>query len=111
VWTQVIRPYWVARREPCRRCGRAIDYTGGRFIPGTRRVNPRSLVVGHIVGRDEARRLGWSNAQINALSNTQPECADCSNKSGAIYGNRLRSARLRSVPVEQRPALDQSREW
>jgi hypothetical protein len=35
--------------------------------------------------------MGWTEAQINHLSNTQPEHARCSDASGARYGNGLRT--------------------
>src|SRR5215212_4935515 len=85
-WRRVVRPYWQRRRLPCSRCGRAIDYDGPRYLitaSGKRTMNPRALVVGHKVSRYEARRLGWTETQINALTNTQPECQACSNRSGA----------------------------
>lgn len=98
-WRVTIRRHWIRQALPCARCGGPIHYGAPRYLPGTRRVNPRSLVVGHIIGRDQADRLGWSDAQINALSNTQPECAHCSDRSGAIYGNRKRGhiAKVRAV--------------
>jgi hypothetical protein len=94
-WRTVVRPYWQRRRLPCSRCGCAIDYDGPRYLTtpsGKRAMNPRALVVGHIVSRYAARRAGWTEAEINALSNTQPECQACSNRSGARLGQRVRSA-------------------
>lgn len=108
-WRGPIRDYWIRAALPCARCHGPIQYGAPMHYPGTKRVNPWSLVVGHVVGRDKARRLGWSDAQINAISNTQPECKACSDSSGARYGNRLRGAML-SV-VRQRPATDTSRDW
>jgi hypothetical protein len=86
-----------------------IDYDSPRYYPGTRRVNPATLNVGHIVGRDEARLLGWTEAAVNDIGNTQPEHARCSDRSGAVYGNRKRGrlALIRSG----RPEFDASREW
>lgn len=100
-WRKTVRGHWLAKRLPCTRCGRAIDYDGPRLVVvrGRRKVNPRSLVVGHKVGRHEARRRGWTDAQINALSNTQPECAKCSASSGASYGNRLRQPKKPTTEV------------
>jgi hypothetical protein len=89
-WTHTVRRHWQARREPCRRCGQPIDYDSPRYWPGTRRVNPTTLAVGHVIGRHEARALGWSEERINAITNTQPEHARCSDSSGATYGNALR---------------------
>lgn len=112
-WRTTIRRHWQQQRLPCARCGRPIDYDTGRYLPGTRRVNPASLAVGHIVGRDQAKRLGWTEQQINALSNTQPEHARCSDRSGAQYGNRLRGrgpGGRRSRPDGFEPLVT-SRQW
>lgn len=89
-WDSVKR-YWRRQRLPCARCAHPIDYDGPR--------GPRSLDVGHVVGRDEARTLGWTRKQINAISNTQPECRTCSRSSGATYGNAKRHA-PRPRPLE-----------
>ena len=93
-WEQV-KAHWRRVRGPCARCGRDIDYdTVPRYW--------RSLDVGHIVSRDAAKAMGWTRAQINALSNTQPEHQRCGRTAGVIYGNAKRG-RLRVVitrPVE-----------
>jgi hypothetical protein len=104
-WRVTIRQHWIRQGLPCARCGGAIQYGAPRYLPGTRRVNPRSLAVGHIVGRDQATRLGWTDQQINAVSNTQPEHARCSDRSGAVYGNRKRRVRKGALN------LDTSRAW
>lgn len=84
-----VRAYWIAQRGPCGRCGGAIDYDYPvRYWA--------SLDVGHIVGRDQARLLGWTAAQINDLSNTQPEHSRCNRRGGARYGNAKRG-RIRAV--------------
>jgi hypothetical protein len=85
------RDYWKAQRLPCARKGCRIDYDGPRwfYVDGQRRQNPAYLVVGHKVSRYRARQLGWTEAQINARSNQQPECQDCSNKSGARLGRQV----------------------
>jgi hypothetical protein len=90
------RIYWKRLRLPCSGCGGWIDYDGPRYLPG-RRLNSRYLVVGHIVSRHQGRLWGWTEAQINALSNTQPECQDCSNRSGAKLGRQLQHG----IPVPQ----------
>ena len=90
-WRRQIRPYWQRRRLPCQ-CGcqppQPIDYDGPtRFvINGKRRLNPRALVIGHVVSRYEAKRLGWTEQQINALSNIRPERMDHSLRSGGRLG-------------------------
>jgi len=108
-WRTTIRQHHIRAGLPCARCGGAIDYGAKRYLPGTRRVNPRSLVVGHIVGRDQARRLGWSDAQINALSNTQAEHSRCSDRSGARYLNAKRG-RVRA-PAASKSKLVTTRAW
>ncbi len=96
-WRTTIRRHWQAKRLPCARCHKPIDYTGPRYliVRGRRRVNPRALVVGHIVSRYDARRLGWTDVQINALTNSQPECVDCSNRSGAKLGQQVQRQRAK----------------
>lgn len=103
-WRTTIRQHWIRLRLPCARCHRPIDYDGPRTMPNGR-LNRRYLIVGHIVDRYTARRKGWTDEQINALSNTQPECFDCSNRSGARLGQQVSSIR-RQVKI-----LDRSRPW
>jgi hypothetical protein len=86
-WRTKIRAYRVAQGYlRCARCQRLIDYLGPRYIPGTRRLNPRSLVIGHIHDRASMKRLGYSEQEINDQGNSQPECARCSWTSGAQQG-------------------------
>jgi hypothetical protein len=88
---EAVKAYHRAQRAACTKCGHPIDYDGP--------AGPRSLDVGHIVGRAEAKRLGWTRAQINAISNTQAECRTCSRSTGARDGNHLRG-RARPEPLE-----------
>lgn len=78
-----VRAYWVGRRQPCHLCGKRVNYARGA-------TGDDAFDCGHIVSRDEAKVMGWSRAQINALSNTRPECRQCSRSSGASYGMRKR---------------------
>ena len=107
-WRRTIRQHWQRLRLPCARCRRPIDYDGPQYlvVRGRKKQNPRYLVVGHIVSRYEAKRRGWTEQQINSLTNTQPECVACSNRSGAQLGQRVQRATLSS---SQR--LDTSRRW
>jgi hypothetical protein len=89
------REHWKSLRLPCARCGCAIDYDGPQYFPNGQQ-NLRYLVVGHVVGRVEARQLGWSEAEINDLSNTQPECANCSSVSGA---RDRQNQRVKPAPI------------
>ena len=41
-----LRRQWMARALPCSRCGRPIDYAGGRFLPSGK-INKNSFVLGH----------------------------------------------------------------
>lgn len=80
-----IRAYWLTgegRHAPCARCGQPIDRTGPR--------GPLSLDVGHIVDRAVAKDMGWTRAQMNTLSNTQPEHARCGRRAGARLGAQRR---------------------
>lgn len=82
-----IRRHWIEHvtryGTPCARCH-------GRIDPAAPKGHPKALIVGHIVSRARARALGWTPEQINALSNTQPECTTCSARSGARDTNRIR---------------------
>lgn len=92
-----VKAYWRRQRRPCCEAPRCK----ARHIPidyGPHR-GPWSLDVGHIVSRDQAKALGWTRAQINALTNTRPEHQTCGRSSGATDGNRKRR-RPRPVPVE-----------
>jgi hypothetical protein len=71
-------------------------------IAGRRRLNPAALVIGHIVSRYEARRRGWSDQQINALSNTRPERMDHSLRSGARLGQQVQQGRQAPAPAPVR---------
>ena len=84
----------------------------GALLPGHTRVDPAGLAVGH---RRQApgTTLGWTDARLDGLDNTQPEHARCSDRSGAQYGNRLRGARTGTGtrPVLMAEPLVTSREW
>lgn len=43
--------------------------------------------------------MGWTEAQIHHLSNTQPEHAHCSDSSGARYGNALRGHAINELNI------------
>jgi hypothetical protein len=75
-------------------------------------------VVGHVIGRDQAKQLGWSDDKINSRANTQPEHVRCSASSGGKYV-RNKQQQLRGTPATQVSAypsmldmpLRTSREW
>jgi hypothetical protein len=46
---------------------------------------PAVAVVGHVIGRDQAKQLGWSDDRINSRTNTQPQHVRCSASSGGKY--------------------------
>jgi hypothetical protein len=100
------RQYWQRLRLPCAVCGRAIDYDGPRYVND--KQNPRALVVGHKVSRYLAKRLGWNEREINSLSNTQPECQSCSNKTGARLGQQVQRAKAK---ITLKIGLDDSHRW
>jgi 5-methylcytosine-specific restriction endonuclease McrA len=87
-------------RLPCAICGRVIDYTqSGAFV------------AGHIVSRRKGKLLGWTPAQINALSNLRPECRSCSNRTGAREGQQAQRAKLKQTQQTKITYLDNSRRW
>lgn len=108
-WRVTVRGHWQRLRQPCARCGGPIDYDGPRHLlaSGRRRLNPRYLCVGHKVSRRQALLLGWTEEQTNAIANTQPECQDCSNRSGAAESNASRTPAA-ILPIA-RPVT--SRQW
>ena len=75
---KAITAYWRKRLAlcglDCARCGGPISRSAVR--------TGASLHVGHIVSRVEAREMGWTVHQANALVNTQPEHALCSTSAG-----------------------------
>lgn len=89
------RQYWMSNDAPCARCGQPID----RLAPAG---HPASLDVGHVVSRHQARQMGWTPGEINALVNTQPEHATCNRAAGARMGNRLRLAQEPCSPITSR---------
>jgi hypothetical protein len=117
-WRQQRKVYARQLPMPCARCGRMIT-TPQRYIPGTKTINRRSLVVGHKLARSTARALGYSEQQIRAPENLQPECWECSSKSGArmgaVLGRRAQQAALAKsqpaskIKVEIRQAAASSR--
>lgn len=42
-------------------------------------------LVDHVIGRDQAKQLGWSDDKINSRANTQPEHVRCSVSSGGKH--------------------------
>lgn len=103
-WLKV-KQHWRTLRIPvCQadRCylpGQPIGYD----LPHT---HPRALNVGHIVPRWKAKLLGWTDEQINALSNSRPEHRTCNLKAGARDGQRRQ--RVRQAARQQ---LNTSGRW
>lgn len=54
----------------CRAVSGEIDYDA-------RPPHPRSFEVDHVVSSEEARRLGWTQAEADALDNCQGACRQC----------------------------------
>jgi hypothetical protein len=93
-WTKA-QAYWAGEQRRrtlhCARCGQAIVRGGPR--------GPWSLDVGHIVSAAQALDNGWSIAQANALTNTQPEHAKCNRLAGAHHGASRRWGRQSIVTM------------
>jgi hypothetical protein len=101
------RAYWKREGQrqgiPCWRCGRPIDYVGAYFVTnpmtGKRTVNGAAFTLGHRVSRHLAASLGWTDEQTNDLSNTAPEHASCSGRSGYMdQARRRNSSAIGSLP-------------
>jgi hypothetical protein len=109
------RTYWVALARTvglrCTLCGCPIEWRKEyRRLPNGRE-NPRYLVIGHVTSRYTAKRMGWTEQQINSLSNTRPECKHCSNKTGAQLGRQVQHSNRNKDRVKVRGDLDDSRDW
>ena len=48
--------------------------------------NPRQFTVDHIISSEEARQIGWSPADADALSNCQGVCRECNREKGDGMG-------------------------
>jgi 5-methylcytosine-specific restriction endonuclease McrA len=92
----------VLKRQklPCAVCGRAIPYD-----------QPGAFVAGHIVARHTAKRLGWTESQINALSNLRAECKQCSHRTGAREGNQVKRAMRQRAKTGIIYQLDDHERW
>src|SRR5215217_1883622 len=89
------------QRLLCAVCGRPIDYS-----------QPGAFVAGHVVARHKAKRLGWTEEMINALSNLRAECKSCSYRTGAHEGNQVKRAmRQRVRPGGATGHLTDSHRW
>lgn len=60
----------------CQAVGGEIDYDA-------RPPHPRSYEVDHIISSDEAGRMGWSDADVDALDNCQAACRQCNGEKSA----------------------------
>lgn len=65
---------------------------GGQIDYESRPPHPRSFEVDHIVSTDEALRMGWSEADADALDNCQAACRQC-NREKSSGGRQLASIR------------------
>ncbi len=65
----------------CQAVGGEIDYKA-------RPPHPRSYTVDHVISSDEAARLGWSQAEADALENCQTSCLQC-NRQKSSGGRQL----------------------
>jgi len=93
---KLIRKAWRDKGLPCSKCGCRINYTSGY-------KGIDAFEVGHIVGRDQARAMQWTDAQINSIGNTRPECRQCNRRDGARYMHSKKNARnskRNRVPIE-----------
>src|SRR4029453_2418725 len=98
-WKQLRMVYAQQLPLPCARCGHMIT-SAKKYYPNSKIINPRSLVLGHKLSRSEGRACGYSEAQLHSPENLQPECWDCSSRSGArqgaVLGRRTQLVALRS---------------
>jgi hypothetical protein len=98
------RKHWQRLRLPCAVCGQSIDYDGPNLIGG--RQNPRALVVGHVSPGITLKRMGWSEAMINATANTRPECRRCSNEQVRSWVGRCNAPTPKPRSGSELPTVD-----
>ncbi|OWL97010.1 HNH endonuclease [Mycolicibacterium peregrinum] len=60
----------------CQALGGEIDYDA-------QPPHPRSYEVDHIISSDEAKRIGWTHIEADALDNCQPSCRQCNRAKSA----------------------------
>jgi hypothetical protein len=76
--------------QPCATCRREIDYSWTKkMINGKWVYNSRGLVAGHVISRSQGKLLGYSDDQLQALSNFRPECRSCSVRQGSRLGRAM----------------------
>lgn len=81
------RAYWRPRLPlKCRKCGRPVR-------------SDRPWTVGHIVDRATCQRMGWTEAQADAVTNQWPEHPRCNYAAGGRAGAAITNAR-RTKPTE-----------
>lgn len=77
----------VRRRDGSAPCALQItadcQALGGQIDYDARPPDPRSFEVDHVVSSDEARRMGWSEVEADALENLQGVCRQCNRKKSA----------------------------
>ncbi|WP_353507110.1 HNH endonuclease signature motif containing protein [Gordonia sp. ABSL11-1] len=80
----------VRRRDGDAPCALQItadcQAVNGQIEYNARPPDPRSFEVDHIVSSDEAMRAGWTEAEADALENTQGVCRQCNRAKSS--GNR-----------------------
>jgi hypothetical protein len=106
------RQHWLALARTlglrCSLCGCVIEWRKEyQRLPGGRE-NANYLVIGHVTSRYHAKRMGWTEQQINALSNSRPECKRCSNRSGAQLGQQVQRA---NAKIKLRIGRSDSDRW
>jgi 5-methylcytosine-specific restriction endonuclease McrA len=75
-WGVENEPFLQLCKETCSCCGSELNYgLGKNNIEDKLDVNTPS--TDHIVSRDEAKKLGWTEEQINDISNLWIVCVRC----------------------------------
>jgi len=101
--------YWRLAQQPCHLCGLPINYAA-------KSPDPWSLEVDHIIAVAIARARGWTDEQINDLSNTRPAHRKCNNRRGLQLGAARAHAKQRRKAVIRTAIatasdLDKTRDW
>jgi len=107
-WSAEYEPYLAKCKETCSCCGSPLNYGLGKNNVDKSDIHSPS--TDHIISQDEAKKLGWTQEQIDDISNLWIVCVRCNTlKNNSTPEDIHRYKKIIEV-LEQRnlvkPALD-----